>query len=154
MTFSLGNLGFVFDSQFRNGCWVLDRSVEEKKTLDRVCLPQVCILRSTFREVSFQHAECAGIAANWDEFFDCDFTGADLRKADFRASCFVRCRFDHANLESAELRSAAFRACSFADANMTNAVVKYVQSYFIGVPHDTRKRLKRVWRPATPPPGG
>jgi uncharacterized protein YjbI with pentapeptide repeats len=57
----------------------------------------------------------------WNDFIDCDFTGADLTCCDLRASVFEGCSFVRCKLIGADLRWSDFEGCDFPDADLTGA---------------------------------
>jgi uncharacterized protein YjbI with pentapeptide repeats len=105
-------LGF---SYFRSGLVDADRS--------HLTMPRTFFGRSWLVRVNFADTDLSESCMCWNDFDDCDFTGADLSGCDMRASIFRRCKFAGAVLRGADLRS-TFDGCDFSGANLTGAIAE------------------------------
>lgn len=66
------------------------------------------------------HLNFAGMRLEEAEFIQCNFTGADMRNADFQRAVIPGGTFDGADLSGANFYRADLRGSTFEDANLTN----------------------------------
>jgi hypothetical protein len=85
-------------------------------------LPRTYFGNAYFVRVSFADTDLSESSMCWNEFDDCDFSGAGLTGCDMRMSYFCRCRFVGAVLRDADLRRSKFEDCDFTGADLTGAV--------------------------------
>ena len=97
-------LGF---SYFRSGL--------EDEDLGNLTLPRTFFGRSGFIRVNFTNTDLSESRMCWNDFDDCDFSGANLSGYDMRASLFT-CKFAGAVLRGADLRRSTFQECDFTGA--------------------------------------
>lgn len=87
-------------------------------------LPRTFFGGSWFIRVRFANTELSESRMCWNDFEECDFTGADLSGCDMRASIFRGCKFVGAVLRGADLRRSSFEHCDFTGADLTGAVAE------------------------------
>jgi uncharacterized protein YjbI with pentapeptide repeats len=141
-------------SCFRSGLEDADRS--------HLTMPRTFFGRSWLVRVSFADTDLSESCMCWNDFDDCDFTGADLSGCDMRASKFTGCKFVGAVLRGADLRRSYFKDCEFTGADLTGAVAEggilYTRSGYTGVADFLTKKQQAVmtWTPdeGPEPPGG
>jgi uncharacterized protein YjbI with pentapeptide repeats len=97
------------------------RTVLEDDDLSSCTLPRTFFGRSLLRRVNFSNTDLSSSWLCWNDFEDCDFSGAVLYRCNMRASNFVRCRFVGARLSRADLRHSDFEGCDFTGATLTGA---------------------------------
>lgn len=97
------------------------RAMLANATLERLTLPWTFFGRSEIRSTSFRDTGLSGSVANWNDFIDVNFSGADLASADLRANLFERVRFVGASLAGADFRYCGFKQCDFSQADLTDA---------------------------------
>ena len=139
-------LGFSF---FREG-W-------EDARFDELALPRTYFGRSLLERVSFRDTDLSESRMCWNDFIDCDFSSADLRRCDLRASLFRRCVFRNADLSEADLRRSSFEACIFDHAKMRGAIAHRPSAAEDLVPLLVKPQLDEIrWVPEAgeEPPGG
>jgi uncharacterized protein YjbI with pentapeptide repeats len=96
----------------------------EDADISGLSLPGLYVGRSVLTRVSFKASELRLSAFNWNGLHDCNFSAADLERADLRSSRFVRCSFDGAILEGADLRGSSFERCSFVAARFQGTLLQ------------------------------
>jgi uncharacterized protein YjbI with pentapeptide repeats len=89
--------------------------------LEHLTLPRTFFGRSEIRATSFRDSDLSESTANWNDFIDVDFRGANLSRSDFRACLFERVRFARVNLAGVDFRYCGFKRCDFLDADLTDA---------------------------------
>jgi len=99
-------------------CLSFFRTVVEDAKMEDLTIPRTYFSRSQIERTSFRNSEMTESVANWNNFEDVDFSGANLTRFDFRACQIDRVKFVGADLTSADLRCCAFDGCDFKDANM------------------------------------
>jgi len=87
-------------------------------------LPRTYFGRSLAERASFVDTDLSESRMCWNDFDDCDFSGADLSGCDMRASIFRRCSFAQAVLLGADLRRSTFDGCDFTGASLAGAVAE------------------------------
>jgi BTB/POZ domain-containing protein KCTD9 len=90
--------------------------------LSDLTLSRTYFARSKFERVSFMNTILFESRMCWNDFIDCDFSNADLRHCDMRASLFRGCMFRNADLSEADLRRSMFDACIFEGAKLKDSV--------------------------------
>jgi uncharacterized protein YjbI with pentapeptide repeats len=60
----------------------------------------------------------------WNDFEQCNFSGAKLSGCDMRTSNFKDCKFVRALLTGADLRRSSFENCDFTGADMAGAIAE------------------------------
>jgi uncharacterized protein YjbI with pentapeptide repeats len=88
--------------------------------LEHLTLPRTFFGRSEIRGTSFRDTDLSESTANWNDFIEVDFAGADLSRVDLRACVFERVRFSRAMLVGADLRYCGFKKCDFTNADLTD----------------------------------
>lgn len=73
--------------------------------------------KTIFREVTLKLANFS--LKRWDS--NCNFTGADLREAEFRSARLNNCLFNNADLSEADLSEAKLNGAKFINANVSEA---------------------------------
>jgi hypothetical protein len=101
---------------FRSGLEDADRS--------HLTMPRTFFGRSWLVRVNFADTDLSESCMCWNDFDDCDFTGADLSGCDMRASIFRRCTFAGAMLRGADLRRSTFDGCDFTGADLSGAIAE------------------------------
>jgi BTB/POZ domain-containing protein KCTD9 len=91
-------------------------------------LPRTYFGRSLIERASFADTDLSESRMCWNDFDDCDFTGADLSGCDMRASIFRGCKFAAAVLRRADLRRSRFDRCDFAGVDLSGAVAEDTRS--------------------------
>jgi uncharacterized protein YjbI with pentapeptide repeats len=137
-------LGFSF---FRNH--VLDADYSN------LSLPKTYFGRSLLKGVSLRNADLAKSCMCWNDFVECDFSGADLTGCDMRASNFEDCNFVNAVLDKADLRRSNIEGCDFTGASLVGAVADNLNNDLVDA-LDTTQKEAVDWRkePGPEPPGG
>jgi uncharacterized protein YjbI with pentapeptide repeats len=107
-------------SFFRTGLEDADRG--------HLTMPRTFFGRSWLVRVNFADTDLSESCMCWNDFDDCDFTGADLSGCDMRASIFRRCVFAGALLRGADLRRSTFDGCDFTGAELSGAVAEGIGS--------------------------
>lgn len=88
--------------------------------LEHMTLPRTFFGRSEIRHTSFKNSDLSESTANWNDFIDVDFSGANLSGSDLRGCLFERVRFGEASLAGVDLRYCGFRNCDFSNADVTD----------------------------------
>jgi uncharacterized protein YjbI with pentapeptide repeats len=89
--------------------------------LAHLTLPRTFFGRSEIRATSFADTDLSESTANWNDFIDVDFSGADLLRLDFRACVLQSVRFIESRLVGADFRRCTFTGCDFTGADLTGA---------------------------------
>jgi BTB/POZ domain-containing protein KCTD9 len=84
-------------------------------------LPRTFFGRSEISHLSFAGSNLSESVANWNDFIDVDFTGADLTRLDLRACLVEGVNFSNCRLVEADLRLCSFVNCKFDGADLTGA---------------------------------
>jgi uncharacterized protein YjbI with pentapeptide repeats len=90
----------------------------------------------------------------WDDFIECDFSGADLTGCDMRASIFKDCKFRGARLCNADLRQSSFEGCDLTGAQMAGAKITHAQWRVMIFSDDQEKVIDWHHGDGEMPPGG
>jgi len=90
----------------------------------------------------------------WNDFIDCNFTGADLTGADLRASLFERCCFTGATLLGADVRQSTFDGCNFGGAKMNGCTAELAQRDDIAPDAEQAGTIAWQSEPGPEAPGG
>ena len=88
--------------------------------LDHLTLPRTFFGRSEIRATSFRDTDLSESTANWNDFIEVDFTGANLSGSDMRACVFERVKFRGATLMGVDFRYCGFKQCDFTEADLTD----------------------------------
>jgi uncharacterized protein YjbI with pentapeptide repeats len=140
-------LGFEF---FRTGL--------EDSDLSNLTVPRTYFGRSRLERVNFRNTDLSESSTCWNDFIDCDFSGANLARSDMRAATFSRCRFIGTDLSRTDLRRSAFEGCDFTGANVKGARGDYVygdEFELLGrLSEKQRKSMKWSEDPGPEPDGG
>jgi BTB/POZ domain-containing protein KCTD9 len=130
----------------------------EDRDLSNLTIPRTFFLRSSIERVRFVNTDLSGSWMCWNDFIDCDFSGADLSRCQMRASVFTRCRFVEATLSRADLRRSAFEDCDFTMARMNSAKADedYADSYDLNYELSEKQHDSMIWfdDPGPEPEGG
>jgi BTB/POZ domain-containing protein KCTD9 len=94
------------------------RTLVAECTLDGLTLPRTYFGRSEVRSTSFRDTDLTESTANWNDFADVDFAGADLSRADLRGNNLERVSFRATRLTGADMRCCSLTDCDFAEADM------------------------------------
>jgi hypothetical protein len=134
---------------FRSGLEDADRC--------HLTMPRTYFGRSWFIRINYSDSELTESRMCWNDFDDCDFSGADLSGCDMRASIYTGCKFIGAVLRGADLRRSTFQECDFAGADLTGAVA--VDADFQGCVQDfltDEQQAVMAWAEdlGPEPPGG
>lgn len=87
-------------------------------------LPRTYFARSLLLRVKFANTNLSESRMCWNDFEECDFSGADLSGCDMRASNFTDCNFAGAVLRGADLRRSSFENCNFVEAELAGAMAE------------------------------
>lgn len=136
-------LGF---SYFR--CGLMDAN------LSNFTLPRTFFGRSSLERVLFCNTDLSESRMCWNDFIECDFSGADLTGCDMRASIFKDCNFAGAILKCTELRSADFQKCNFTQAQMNGARLTRLQGVSLTLSEEQTQNIDWHWSAAEEPGGG
>jgi len=128
------------------------RLVEEK--LDRLTLPRTFFGRSEICAVSFRETNLSESSANWNGFFDVDFTMSNLSDCDFRACVFERVCFAHALLHVVDFRWCTFTDCNFAGAEMSGVKLTKETVASLGLSTEQRSAIDIHESDGDEPTGG
>jgi uncharacterized protein YjbI with pentapeptide repeats len=89
-----------------------------------LCMPRTFFGRSWFVRFRFANTDLSESRMCWNDFEQCDFSGANLTQCDMRASIFRGCKFVGAVLRGADLRCSSFESCDFSRADLTDAIAE------------------------------
>jgi hypothetical protein len=121
-------------------------------------LPRVFFGRSFVERVNYRNTDLSQSWMCWNDFVDCDLSGADLSGCEMRSSIFRRCRFVGANLAGADLRRSSFEGCDFTGAVLrgTRADEGYADEYELTERLSVEQLEAMEWHedPGPEPPGG
>jgi hypothetical protein len=112
----------------------------EDADLANLTLPRTFFGRSGLYRVRFRNTDLSQSWMCWNDFIDCDFSGAELSDCQMRASIFSHCRFVGANLCQADMRRSSFKGCDFTHARMNGAKA-----------HHPQREEYRLWRRLSEP---
>lgn len=98
-----------------------------KADLSGLTLPRLFICRSHIEESAFAESDLSESWMCWNLIRNTDFSFADLRGADLRASEFDTVQFLGADLGGADLRHAVFQNCAFDGALLHGAQLTRMQ---------------------------
>jgi uncharacterized protein YjbI with pentapeptide repeats len=139
----VARLGF---SYFRCGLFDAD--------LSDVTLPRSFFGRSSFERVNFRNTDLSESRMCWNDFIQCDFSGANLAGCDMRASIFKDCKFGDARLSNADLRQSSFEGCDLTGAQMDGAKLTHAQWRVMIFSDVQEKAIDWHLRDGEIPPGG
>jgi uncharacterized protein (TIGR02996 family) len=139
---------------FKSGLEDADRS--------GLTMPRTFFGRSGFCRMRFMDSDLSDSRMCWNDFDDCDFSGANLSRCDMRAANYTGCKFVGAILRGVDLHRTYFKDCDFTGADLTGAVAEngilYTRSGHTSVADLLTKKQQAVmtWTPdeVLEPPGG
>jgi uncharacterized protein YjbI with pentapeptide repeats len=99
-------------------CLSFFRTMIEGGNLENLTIPRTYFSRTQIDRTSFRNTDLTESVANWNNFEDVDFSGADLTRLDLRGCEVIRTKFRGAILKDADLRCGSFEDCDFTDADM------------------------------------
>jgi hypothetical protein len=102
------------------------RSGLDDADYSNLTLPRLFFGRSLIERVSYRNTDLSQSWMCWNDFIDCDFSGADLSGCEMRASIFNRCQFVGADLSKADLRRSTFEGCDFTGATLRGTRADHV----------------------------
>jgi uncharacterized protein YjbI with pentapeptide repeats len=126
-------------------------------TYSNLTLPRTYFGHSALTWLSFVNTDLSESRMCWNDFEECDFSGADLSGCDMRASTYEGCKFVGTRLHGADLRHAWFANCDFSGADLAGAIAE--KGYATGCVCDFLTKTQQhtmIWHDeAGPlPPGG
>jgi BTB/POZ domain-containing protein KCTD9 len=129
------------------------RTIIEGAKFHNLTLPRTYFGRSEIKNSSFVGSDLTESVANWNDFIDVDFSGADLSRFDFRGCALQGVKFGNSALKDADLRCCGFEDCSFEGADM--AGVKMTKAAGTSIPLTDAQREVIDWHDDDgPEPGG
>jgi BTB/POZ domain-containing protein KCTD9 len=93
----------------------------EDADLANLTLPRTFFGRSGLHGVRYRNTDLSRSWMCWNDFIDCDFSGANLSGCQMRSSIFRRCKFVGTNLKRADLRGSTIEGCDFTHALLNGA---------------------------------
>lgn len=133
------------------------RTLWQDADLSNLTLPRMFLARSEFKRVNFRCSEFTESRMCWNDFIECDFSSADLRRCDMRSSNFRKCTFRGADLANADLRISLFEGCTFDGAVLTHAIADLPSAKAglrLSLNELQRRSVKWAKSPGEVPPGG
>lgn len=122
--------------------------------LSGLSMPRTYFARSLISRVSFQNTDLTESNMCWNDFNECDFSGAILKSCDMRASGFIKCDFTGAVLRGADLRRSHFDKCKFSDADFSRTMVNVKQEKMFNLSFSQAIRARWRWFLGNEPEGG
>lgn len=126
----------------------------EDSDLSSLTLYGLFIGRSELRSVVQRDADRQLSAFCGNAFIECDFSEADLRPSDLRASVFTSCSLRGAMLDGGDLRRSTFEGCDFSGTRMAGAVLTSRQGAGLTRSAEQRKAIRWALGEGPEPEGG